>query len=169
MMTPEAFYEGLLDIRLPWTVAKVEMDKAARKVDVYLEHRERVKWKCPNCGKEHATYDHASERVWRHLDSCEYATYLHARLPRIECQGTDHQIPAPWAEGGSRFTVAQERRCIDTLQECDVSGAMRLTGLGWRSLSRIVELDVARAQARKVRALPERVGVDEKSFGKFHR
>jgi transposase len=169
MMTPEAFYEELLDIRLPWTVVKVEMNKAARKVDVHLAHRERVKWKCPRCGKEHATYDHTRERVWRHLDSCEYATYLHARLPRVECQGEYFQLPAPWAEGGSRFTVAQEQRCIDTLQECDVSGAERLTGLGWSSLWLIVEWAVARGQARKVRALPERLGVDEKSFGKFHR
>jgi transposase len=65
--------------------------------------------------------------------------------------------------------VAQERRCIATLLECDVTGARRLTGLGWGTLWLIVERAVTRGQKRKVRALPEHIGVDEKAFGKFHR
>ena len=169
MSTSEAFYEQLLDIRAPWRVARVALNKPAQRVDVYLEHRERVRWKCPRCGQEHGAYDHTIERIWRHRDSCEYATYLHARLPRVACAGEYRELQAPWAEGHSRFTIAQERRCIDTLLECDVTGAAHLTGLGWSSLWLIVERAVRRGRERKARALPVRLGVDEKSFGKFHR
>ena len=27
----------------------------------------------------HHKYDHAPERTWRHLDSCQFKTFLHAR------------------------------------------------------------------------------------------
>ncbi|MGH8702030.1 MAG: transposase family protein [Burkholderiales bacterium] len=30
-------------------------------------------------------YDHAEERAWGHLDSCQFKTYLHARPPRVKC------------------------------------------------------------------------------------
>lgn len=32
-------------------------------------------------------YDHAEERAWRHLDTCQFVTYLHARPPRVACLG----------------------------------------------------------------------------------
>lgn len=31
-----------------------------------------------------ATYDHV-ERSWRHLDTYQYETRLHGRVPRVEC------------------------------------------------------------------------------------
>ena len=30
-------------------------------------------------------YDHAEERTWRHLDSCQFQKYLHARIPCVAC------------------------------------------------------------------------------------
>lgn len=168
-MTPEQFYRDLLGIRPPWKVARVELDKAAQRVDVFLVHDEGIRWKCPQCGKPHSIYDHVEERVWRHLDSCEFRTYLHARLPRVACGGEYREIPAAWASGNSRFTTTLECRCIDTVKECDLTGAERLTGLGWASLWLIVERAVERGRKRKVRALPSYLGVDEKAFGRFHR
>ena len=32
-----------------------------------------------------ALYDHNSERSWRHLDTCQYRTILHAEVPRANC------------------------------------------------------------------------------------
>ena len=74
---------------------------------------------------------------WRHLDSCQFLTYLHARPPRVDCP--DHgarQVRLPWAEPMSRFTTLFERLAIDVLKECDVQGAARLLRLSsdeaWR-------------------------------------
>jgi transposase len=168
-MTTEELYGQLLGIRAPWGVAKVKLDETRKTVEVYLEHAKGVRWKCPKCGQPHGTYDHTPERRWRHLDSCEYATYLYARLPRVECEGQYREIPAPWAAEGGRITLAMECRCIDTLRECDVTGAHRLTGLDWSSLWQVVERAVKRGRARKRVRLPPKLGVDEKSFGRFHR
>lgn len=168
-MTSEELYQQVLGIRPPWRVARVKLDKVRECVEVYLEHEGGLRWACPECGQLHGTYDHTPERRWRHLDSCEYATYLYARLPRVECGSHYREIPAPWASEGGRFTLAMECWCIDTLQECDVTGAKRLTGLDWSSLWKIAERAVKRGRERKGKRLPARLGVDEKSFGRFHR
>lgn len=58
--------------------------------------------------------------------------------------------------------------CIDVLLECDVSGAGRLTGLGWDALWQVLERAVARGRDHKAHRLPRYLGVDEKSFAKRH-
>jgi transposase len=50
-------------------------------------------------------YDHAEARVWRHLDSCQFKTYLHARVPRVACP--EHGIrnaTLPWGIFSFSFT-----------------------------------------------------------------
>ena len=54
----------------------------------------------------YACRDHAEPRVWRHLDTCQFKTFLHARIPRVDCP--EHgvvQVKVPWAESkGRRIT-----------------------------------------------------------------
>src|SRR5438034_4915543 len=78
-------YRYLLGLEEPWTVRSVELKVAERRVDVWAGHAEGVRWPCPECGTELGLYDHADERVWRHLDSCQFLTYLHAQPPRVQC------------------------------------------------------------------------------------
>jgi len=169
-MTKEEFYEELLGLAQPWHVERVVLDKGAARVDVWLAHLGGVRWNCPYCPGALAVYDHVPERVWRHLDTCEYRTFLHARLPRVKCPKHGVvQVKAPWAEDDGRATVAMESRCIDVLLECDLEGAGRLTGLGWGVLWGILERAVARGRDRKAHRLPRYLGVDEKSFAKRHK
>jgi transposase len=169
-MRDTEFYEALLGLGDPWRVTKVKLDTPAGRVDVWIEGRSRVKWKCAECKKKASIYDHSEERVWRHLNTCQFGTYIHARLPRIKC--AEHgvrQVSAPWAEPGSRFTLLYENWVIDTLKECDVTGANRLTGTSWYEAWNIMEKAVARGLGRKKNVVPAHLGVDEKSFAKRHR
>lgn len=114
----------------PWEVTRVELSVEAGRVDVWADHPRRSHWPCPECGRELPTYDHAEEREWRHLDSCQFLTFLHAQPPRVDCP--DHgvrQVKLPWAEPMSRFTLMFERLAIDVLRECNVEGARRLLSL----------------------------------------
>jgi hypothetical protein len=52
---------------------------------MWAEHPEGATWTCPHCPKTLPLYDHAEERTWRHLDSCQFQTYLHASIPRVSC------------------------------------------------------------------------------------
>jgi transposase len=111
--------------------------------------------------------DHAEQRSWRHLDSCQFLTYLHARPPRVDCpeHGTA-QVRLPWAEPMSRFTTLFERLAIDVLTECDVAGAARLLHLSWDEAWHLMRRAVQRGLAAKPPKVPAHVGVDEKSAGR---
>jgi transposase len=168
-MQDTELYEKLLKLSDPWKVSKVDLNTSADRVDVWIKDRSGVKWNCPKCKKKVSVYDHSEERVWRHLDTCQFGTYIHARLPRVECpEHGVRQISAPWAEPGSRFTLLFENRIINILKECDVTGTNRLTGTTWYEAWNIMEKAVARGLKRKKDRVPEFLGIDEKSFAKRH-
>ena len=170
-MQDTALYEQLLGIETPWSVTRVALDVEAGRVDVWVDHPDRRQWPCPECQSSLSCRDHAPERVWRHLDSCQFQTFLHARIPRVDCP--DHgvrQVEIPWAEARSRFTLLMERWVIEVLLQCaTVQGACRLLGLKWDAVWGILRRSVERGQARKEATLIARYGVDEKAFKRGHR
>ena len=115
-MRDTELYQNLLGIVSPWTVDSVTMDVETQRVDVTVSHPPRILFSCPECGTESPVFDHAEERVWRHLDSCQFFSYLHARVPRIACAAHGvRQVSVPWAEARGRFTKLFERLAIDVL------------------------------------------------------
>ena len=84
-MRDTELYQNLLGIVAPWSVESVMMDVEKQRVDVTVSHPPNFLFACPECGTESPVFDHAEERVWRHLDSCQFFTYLHARVSRISC------------------------------------------------------------------------------------
>jgi len=169
-MRDTELYEQLLGVSHPWKVIKVELDSLAGRVDVWIKDRSGVSWVCPKCQAKASVYDHSQERVWRHLNTCQFGTYIHSRMPRLKCP--EHgviQVSAPWAESGSRFTLLFENSVIDTLKECDVTGTNHLTGTSWFEAWNIMEKAVGRGLRRKNNLVPDYLGVDEKSFSKRHR
>ncbi|EQD79694.1 transposase IS204/IS1001/IS1096/IS1165 family protein, partial [mine drainage metagenome] len=166
MVKDTELYRHLLGIVAPWSVERVEMSVAERRVDVWVSHPPEIRWACPECGQLLSLFDHAEERTWRHLDSCQFLTYLHARVPRVECpQHGKLQARVPWAEPNSRFTALFERWAIQVMQETDTSGAAELLGLSWDEAWGIQERAVARGLAAKPPLLLRQMGVDEKSVG----
>ena len=139
-------------------------------VEVFADHKPTARFCCPECGKELGLYDHAEERRWRHLDSCQFRTYLVARVPRVDCpEHGVRQAKVPWAEPRSRFTLMFERFAIDVLLETDVAGAAKILGISWDEAHHLMQRAVARGLARRPRRLPEVIGVDEKAIAKGHR
>lgn len=160
------FYQQILGLKSPWAVADVKLDTAAQQVDIYVEHPEGTKFCCPECGNELACYDHTPERRWRHLDTMQFKTILHAAPPRVNCP--EHgvkQVQLPWAEKGSRFTLFFERFAIDVLLAAQtVKGAQGILRTSWDETWHILRKAVARGQARKTDKAMPRIGIDEKAF-----
>src|SRR5438105_3120439 len=77
-------FETILGIAAPWHIARVELKTDARRVDLWLAH-DPTRWACPECGAELGGFDHAEERTWRRLDTCQFETHLHAEIPRVQC------------------------------------------------------------------------------------
>jgi transposase len=168
-MRDTELYRHLLGLEGPWAVSKVDLSVATRRVDVWAEHKKGATFHCPECNAACGLHDHAEERVWKHLDSCQFATYLHARIPRVQC--AEHgvgQARVPWAEPRSRFTLLFERFAIDVLKETGISGAATILGLSWDETQHLMERAVARGRARKAKVIPSHIGVDEKAIAKGH-
>lgn len=169
-MDSTELYRQLLGVTSPWTVERVEMSVHEVRVDVYLAHTEGARFACPECGSEHSVYDHTDERQWRHLDSCQFRTLLHARTPRVKCpEHGVRQARLPWSEPGSRFTLLFEALAIDVLLSTDVKKAATLLGLTWDEAWHIMERAVVRGRSAKPEAMPSMIGVDEKAIAKGHR
>jgi transposase len=163
-MNDRDLYAKLLGLERPWFVANVDLNLRAGEVHIYVEHGES-EWACPECDRPCALYDHQPERTWRHLDTMQYTTILHARPPRVECE--EHGVRGarlPWADSRSRFTLLFERFAIDVLRISNVSAAAKLLRLSWDEAWRIEERAVARGMARKPKTPPTYIGIDEKAF-----
>ena len=168
-MRDTELYRHLLGLEDPWTVSRVELKVKEQRVDVWAGHPEGISWACPECGKALSLYDHSEERSWRHLDSCQFMTFLHARPPRVECPTHGvKQVKLPWAEPKSRFTALFERLAIDVLKETDILGATRVLRISWDEAWHIMSIAVQRGLAAKGPQVPRRIGVDEKAIAKGH-
>ncbi len=162
-------YRYLLGLEAPWTVRSVELNVKEQRVDIWAGHAAESRWPCPECGTELGLYDHSEERVWRHLDSCQFLTYLHAQPPRVQCpQHGVRQVRLPWAEARARFTTLFERLAIDLLKEADIQGAAKILRLSWDEAWHILRRAVRRGQqAKQPRVVPQ-LGIDEKAIAKGH-
>jgi transposase len=160
-------YAQILGIGTPFSVARVELQVSKGSVGIWVEHEAGARFACPECGTSCSVYDHAEERTWRHLDTCQLQTLLHARVPRVNC--TQHgvlQARVPWAEPKSRFTLMFERFAIDVMLETDGSGAAKILGLSWDEVQHLKQRAVARGLARKPHIVPKHIGMDEKAISK---
>jgi transposase len=169
-MNEKALYMKILGIKAPWFVKQVIMDETAQRIDIYINHERDIRVRCPECGVFYGMYDHAPERIYRHLNTCHMETYIHVRPPRVNCP--DHgvkQIDSELGENGSDMTYAFESFVIRVAQECNIEATARLCGLnwdrGWNALERAVE----RGRERKAHRIPSRIGVDEKSIARGHK
>lgn len=170
-MQDKELYSQLLGLVKPWKVSEVEVDFDGLRVDVWVEWPPDKQAPCPECGKHCAIYDHREERQWRHLDTMQFQTILHCRIPRVGC--SEHgvkSIEVPWAEGRSQFTALFERLAIDVLLACqNQTKAKELLRISWDEVHRIQERAVERGLARRTEVELKHIGVDEKSFLKGYK
>lgn len=169
-MQDKELYYHLLGLKEPWEVRGVEVDMEGQKVDVYIQWPPEKKSPCPECGKPYPIYDHREERRWRHLDTMQFETLLHCRVPRVKCK--EHGVKSadvPWAGKHSRFTAMFERLAIEMLLACqNQTKAMQVLRLSWDETHRIQERAVKRGLKRRSTKAVEYLGVDEKSFLRRH-
>jgi transposase len=169
-MQDRELYATILGIQTPWSVERVELRAAEGAVHIHLQHGVGLQWPCPECGKLCRLHDHQKERRWRHLDTCQYRTILHAEPPRSEC--IEHGVRAvklPWAEVGSRFTALFEALAIDWMRAASQKAVADQLHLSWDEVHSIQERAVKRGLARRQAEPLPRLGVDEKAFTRGHR
>lgn len=144
------------------------MKQDAGEVHVTVALPTNTRWVCPECHAAAPIHDHP-DRTWRHLDTCQFKTLVHGRVPRLNCPTHGvRQLRVSWAEPGSRFTVLFEALAIDWLKQASVSAVAKQMRLTRDEAAGIMARAVERGLARRKLEPPRYVGVDETSFQKRH-
>ena len=160
-------YERMLRLGKEWSVSSVELDEHSDILHITIRYQYNY-WVDTSSGEVFPIFDFRSERVWRHLDSMEFQTHVHCRLPRIQtADGKVHTIEYDWAESGFSYTKKFANKCISTLQAThNQKSAAILLGVSDERMCGImhaaVELGMQRRDLSKVR----KISLDEKSYGK---
>lgn len=170
VMEIKAFYSKLFGMKAPWSIREVAVDEPRGRVDIFMEHEPKVKFPCPVCEEFCGVYDHAPEREFRHLNTCQMETWLHIRVPRVQCPKHGvQQVTHGIAEDNTGMTFAFETFVLKLERECSIESVGRIMGLDWHSCQRAQARAVARGMERKPHRIPENIGVDEKAFAKGHK
>lgn len=167
-MQDKDLYQQILGIQTPWFVERVELKLETGEIHVYLDHQDWP-WTCAECGTKCSLYDHQAERRWRHLDTCQYRTILHAAPPRSDCP--DHgprTVKLPWAEPGSRFTALFEALAIHWLKQASQKAVAGQLKLSWDEIHSIMDRAVERGLQRRQQETVRYLGIDEKAYRKGH-
>ena len=163
-------YRLLLGLDKNWEVESVDLEMEVKRVSIQLRHVRGASLSCPQCQNACTFFDHAPERQWRHLDTMQFETVLHARVPRCQCEDCGVKtIAVPWAGKHSPFTWMFEAFAVAVLQSAaSTQEACALLGIGWEAAHRLMERAVARGMDRRCLEDLEHAGMDEKSFGAGH-
>ena len=168
-MQDHELYRQILGIQSPWLVSQVELKLEVGEVHVYLDHEILEYFPCPECGQPSRLYDHQPDRRWRHLDTCQYRTILHAKPPRTNCPTHGPRVVRlPWAEPGSRFTALFEALAIDWLKTASQKAVAGQLKLSWDEIHSIMDRAVERGLQRRAAENVQYLGVDEKAYRKGH-
>ncbi|MGH2618399.1 MAG: ISL3 family transposase [Thermomicrobiales bacterium] len=167
-MRDAELYERLLGLEQPWSVEAVELRLAAGEVHIRVVRASAAPLSCPSCGKVAPGYDQRP-RSWRHLDTFQYRTLIHAQVPRVDCpEHGVRQIAVPWAEANARVTALFERLIIDWLAAASLAAVAERLGLSWEQVFTIQRRAVRRGLARRGAEPVRHLGVDETSFQRRH-
>lgn len=162
-------YRLLLGLDSDWVVESVDFSPSQKRVEIKISFS-GDQLCCPDCKAACPQADLAPERKWRHLDTMQFATEIHARIPRSKCATCGVKtIVIPWADKHSRFTLLFEAFAIEVLKSCsNVKAAAELLGLSWAAAHGIMKRAVDRGLERRTAEPIANIGMDEKSFGKGH-
>jgi len=98
-----AIFSATLGLCPPWHIVSVNFAPEELRLDLRLEVFLGNRFTCPQCGKQ-KTPNAFEEETWFHEDFFGYATYLSARVPRLECEEGLVSVERPWSRIGSRFS-----------------------------------------------------------------
>lgn len=161
-------FQAALGLGEEWMVSKTEFKAQEKRLDIYLDFAPGTQFPCPVCNLPSKVYD-TTERTWQHLNFFQYATYIHARLPRVDCDADGiKQIQVPWARERSGFTLLFEAMIMALADEMPVLSIAEMVGVHdtriWRIIEHYVNKDVDNLDLSKVL----NVGVDETSSTRGH-
>lgn len=101
-----SIFASTLGICHPWQVTAVSFAEDNR-LDITVNFAPDGIMNCPLCGKDDNPSVIKAE-TWYHDNFFHYKTFLHARVPHIECARCGIlSVERPWSRAGSKFALTQ--------------------------------------------------------------
>ena len=156
-----------LGLTKPWKVVDIKFSKESGRLDLRIDCTRGTTFPCPSCKEGKCQVHDTKDRRWRHLNFFQYETYLHARLPRVNCRecGTK-QVEVPWSRPGSGFTLLFEMLVLQLSREMSIAAVAGLVGVHANRIWRILEHYVERARKEVDLSEFHILGIDEFSVRK---
>ena len=159
----------VLGLKEPWFVKHVSFSDNEKRLDIYIDFHRGAKFPCPSCGTELCDVHDTIEKEWRHLDFFQYPSYIHARVPRIECdQCGVIMIDVPWSRKMSAFTFLFDHMVVLLAQSMQISKVAEWVNEHDTRIWRIVKHYVKKAFKQEDYSNVTAVCVDETSERKGH-
>lgn len=162
--------EAALGLSAPWKVTDDSFSLQEKRLDISIDFEAGSTFSCPECGAEGAKAYDTQQRTWRHLNFFQHETYLHARVPRVECpKGCGIKtVKVPWGRSGSGFTALFEALIMMMAREMPVAAIAALVGEHDTRIWRVLHHHVDEAREEADFSEVQRIGMDETASRRGH-
>ncbi len=168
-ITPTALFTLALGLQPPWTVTEIALQLDQNELHLTLDFPRGSRWACPQCARPDCPVHDTETRQWRHLNFFQYACYLQARQPRVQCPDCGVKtVAVPWARPGMGFTLLFEAFALTLMQQMPVRAASEVLGEWDTRLWRVLEHYVQAARDERSLATVTAVGMDETAARRGH-
>lgn len=170
-MFTNQFFDLLLNFGEDWKVTNVTANYKTEEITIKVEYISNLA-ECPQTLEMCNIYDHAPERVWRHLDTMQFKTFISCCLPRVKNKENKYlTIIPPWASRHERHTLLFEHAVIDLLKATkNQTKTAELMRCSFNIINRIMHISTERGLKRRNLSYLsfDHLSIDEKSFKKGH-
>jgi transposase len=163
-------FKMALQLEEPWKLTHIEFDDQDQAWHLFIDFERGAMFACPVCGTACKAYD-SEKKHWRHLDFWDWKTFMHARLPRVNCKLCNKitQVPVKWARPLSHFTLLFEAWAMRLMAEMPVNSAARELREHDTRMWRIFHHYVDKAMTELDISGVKRIAIDETSSRRGHR
>lgn len=167
-MNSEMLFTAALGLSGGWKVVGFKFSGEPQELNLWIDFEVGTRFAAPGSDVLCPVHD-TENKSWRHLNFFQFATHLHARVPRVrKPDGKVVLVEVPWARPGSGFTLQLEALVMALAEHMPVSEIAEVFGVHdtklWRAIKHYVERSHQAADWSKVR----RVHVDETSIRRGH-
>jgi len=147
----------------------IKFEERKRKLDIWVDFPKSSRFSCPECNHLDCEVHDTTTRSWPHLDFFEHQTFLHGRVPRLNCPNCGvRQVKIPWVRERNGFTLLMDALIVffaQTMQISQISEKLDIKNKSvWRVISHYVAQALSEADFSKITS----VGLDETSRSKGH-
>ena len=155
-ISQKGLFKIALGLEEPWYIRSIDFNVEEKQLDLRIDFESGSRFLCPICGNSECHVHDTINRTWRHLNFFQFKTYLHCRVPRIECEKCGvKQVKVPWARRSSGFTLLMDSLIVLMAQNMPVKvvadligSTIREYGEFWNTMSK--KLDLMRTSPRSI-------------------